>query len=54
MAKQLAKYGIEALKPQFVNGGWHKPKISARVAAELRRSFEKDGKYEFQPINGVQ
>lgn len=45
MAKQLAKYGIEALKPQLVNGGWHKPRISGRVAAKLKKTFEQEGKW---------
>ena len=44
MAKQLAKFGVAALKPQLVNGAWHKPKISARVAADLKKQFEKEGK----------
>jgi len=44
MAKQLAKHGAEALKPQLVFGSWQKPKISARVAAELKKQFRLEGK----------
>jgi hypothetical protein len=44
MAKQLAKYGAEALKPQLVNGSWQKPKISLRIAANLKKQFRLEGK----------
>ena len=37
MAHLLAKFGHAALKPRLVAGAWHKPNISARVAADLKR-----------------
>ena len=45
MAKQLAKFGIKALKPQLVAGSWQKPKISARVAADLKKQFLLEGRW---------
>ena len=37
MATLLAKLGAAALKPQLVDGVWHKAAISAKNAARLRR-----------------
>lgn len=42
--RHLAKWGAEALKPQFVGGNWHKPLISARTAAELKKRFRAEGR----------
>ena len=38
MAHLLKKFGESALKPRLVNAVWHKPNISKRVAAVLKRS----------------
>ena len=38
MAHLLKKFGESALKPRLVNSIWHKPNISKRVAAVLRRT----------------
>jgi hypothetical protein len=37
MAHLLAKLGREAIKPQFINGVWNKPAISAKTLARLRK-----------------
>lgn len=44
MAKQLAKHGAEALRPQLVHGSWQKPVISGRLAANLKKQFRLEGK----------
>ena len=44
MARQLAKFGAEALKPQLKEGVWHKAKISAKTAAKLKKQFLLEGK----------
>ncbi|KAK9822808.1 hypothetical protein WJX81_001356 [Elliptochloris bilobata] len=38
MAHLLKKFGEGVLKPRFVNGLWHKPNISKRVAAVLKKT----------------
>eukprot|EP00884_Botryococcus_braunii_P000586 jgi/Botrbrau1/10528/Bobra.7_1s0009.1 len=37
MAHLLAKFGEAALRPHLVGGSWHKPIISGRIAALLRK-----------------
>lgn len=34
----------EVMKPQFVNGKWHKPKMSALAIARLRKKYFEAGK----------
>jgi hypothetical protein len=41
----LCRYGEEALKPQFMENAWAKPKVSKRVAAELRKQAVVEGNY---------
>ena len=43
--RQLCKHGIEALRPQKVNDKWRKPKISRRVANDLRKLSIRNGTY---------
>lgn len=52
MAHLLAKLGKEALKPKKVGDVWHKPVISRKTLAKLRKSFLNDGKeWEFdEPV----
>ena len=38
MAHLLKKFGESALKPRLVNSVWHKPNISKRVAAVLKKT----------------
>lgn len=38
MAHLLKKFGESALKPRLVNSVWHKPNISKRIAAVLKRT----------------
>lgn len=48
MAHLLAKLGKEALRPQRVNGIWHKAAISAKNAARLRKEALLEGRaWEF-------
>jgi hypothetical protein len=44
VAPDAVKMG-EMLKPQKVDGKWHKPKISARRAANLRKEAILEGSY---------
>lgn len=37
MANALKKFGEAALKPVFKDGFWRKPKVSARIAADLKK-----------------
>ena len=37
MASALRKFGEAALKARFVEGHWHKPKASARAAADIKK-----------------
>ena len=39
MANALKKFGDAALKPLFRNGSWQKPKVSARIAADLKKEI---------------
>ena len=49
----LCRLGAEALKPQFVENSWQKPKISRRVAAVLRKHAVVEGSYgSFDPETG--
>jgi len=43
--RQLCRHGIEALRPQKVNDKWRKPKISRRVANDLRKLAIRNGTY---------
>ena len=43
MASALKKFGEAALKARFVNGHWHKPKVSARQAADLKKEATASG-----------
>ena len=43
MASALKKFGEAALKARFVNGHWHKPKVSARKAADLKKEAAASG-----------
>jgi hypothetical protein len=45
MAKALQKFGEAALKARLVNGQWHKPKVSNRVAADLKKKTLSEGGY---------
>jgi hypothetical protein len=44
MASALKKFGEAALKARFVNGHWHKPKVSARQAADLKNEAIASGR----------
>jgi hypothetical protein len=44
MASALKKFGEAALKPRLVNGLWHKPKVSARQAADLKKAALFEGR----------
>ncbi|BDA51115.1 hypothetical protein COCOBI_17-3350 [Coccomyxa sp. Obi] len=44
MASALKKFGEAALKPRLVNGIWHKPKVSARKAADLKKAALFEGR----------
>lgn len=44
MARQIAKYGAEALKPLLVDGVWRKAKVPAKTAAKLKKEFLAEGK----------
>lgn len=44
MASALKKFGEAALKVRFVNGHWHKPKVSARAAADLKKQAILEGR----------
>jgi hypothetical protein len=45
MAHLLLKLGKEALKPQNINGVWHKAAISAKNLAKVRRETLLAGGY---------
>ena len=51
--RQLQRNGEEALKPQYVKNSWHKPAISGRKAAVLRKQAIREGTYgAFDPATG--
>ncbi|KAL7520404.1 hypothetical protein ACHAWF_000274 [Thalassiosira exigua] len=52
--KQLCRHGIEALRAQKVNDKWRSPRVSRRVAGDLRKAAVRNGTYgKFDPITGV-
>ena len=46
MANALKKLGEAALKPVFRDGSWLKPKVSARIAADLKKEALVGGRQE--------
>ena len=50
MANALKKLGEAALKPLFRDGSWHKPRCSARIAADLKKEALAAGRQE--PLYG--
>ena len=52
--RQLCRHGIEALRPQKVNDKWRSPRISRRVAADLRKAAIRNGTYgKFDTETGI-
>ena len=46
MANALKKLGEAALKPVLRDGSWLKPKVSARIAADLKKEALVAGRQE--------
>jgi hypothetical protein len=44
MANALKKFGEAALKPLKRNDSWLKPKVSARIAADLKKEALSEGR----------
>lgn len=44
--KKLLEKGADALLPQKVGDFWHKPEVSARLAARAKKMLLADGKCE--------
>lgn len=45
MAHVLAKLGREALKPTKIGNSWHKPVLSAKNVARLKKEVFQSGGY---------
>ena len=52
MANALKKLGEAALKPVFRDGSWHKPRCSARIAADLKKEALAAGRQDPWTIFG--
>ncbi len=44
LASRPSKTLVDLARPHFVNGRWHKPDISRRQLAGIRKDFEREGR----------
>ena len=52
--RKLCKFGVEALKPQFVNNKWRPAAVNQRKAARIRKTAVVEGTYgHFDKETGI-